>query len=307
MIFQITYMSDQYKVKGYLGLPTGFGWTADALQDAIESICGAADLPVTVVAEDARPSRARTARRSPAAAADGAADLPAAVVARDARPAARLPAFMYCRGGVGGFGRVRPHWVDSFAARGVVAFAPCYRGNEGGEGRDEFGGADREDVHAAFRLLQALPFVDAGRISLMGFSRGSINAALTAAAYPETHRLVIWSGVADLARTYEERVDLRRTLKRILNGSPTKRPDAYQERSPIRLAERIRCPALVIHGTNDVQVDVGHGLSLYETFKRLGTRAELHLYQGYGHLLPYVAHEAAIDRMFDWIERAGDG
>src|SRR5690606_9642680 len=131
------------------------------------------------------------------------------------------PALIYCRGGIGSVGRVRARWVDAFASRGYVCFAPCYRGNEGGEGRDEFGGVEREDVHAAVRLLQALPFIDRSRISLFGFSRGSINATQTAVAMPDAvHSLVLWGGVADLARTYEERVDLRRMLKRVIGGSP---------------------------------------------------------------------------------------
>jgi hypothetical protein len=129
MILHITYLSGSYRVKGYLGLPPGlYGWNAGTLQSAVEAhfdVC-AGDLPVSVIAERAR-------RRE-------AVPIPAV---ND------FPAFVYCRGGVGGFGKVRPHWVDTFASRGFVVFAPSYRGTEGGEGRDEFGGTDREDVTAA--------------------------------------------------------------------------------------------------------------------------------------------------------------
>jgi dipeptidyl aminopeptidase/acylaminoacyl peptidase len=112
---------------------------------------------------------------------------------------------------------------------------------------------------------------------------------------------VLWSGVADLARTYEERVDLRRTLKRILGGSPAKRPEAYRGRSPLFHVERLACPVLVIHGTRDEQVPVEHGLTIYRELRERGAAVDLHLYEGCGHLLPYLVHEAAVDRMFDWI------
>ena len=43
-------------------------------------------------------------------------------------------------------GMVRPSRVAQFAAQGFIVFAPYYRGNRGGEGRDEFAGADRYDA-----------------------------------------------------------------------------------------------------------------------------------------------------------------
>ncbi|MCI3924635.1 prolyl oligopeptidase family serine peptidase [Paenibacillus sp. TRM 82003] len=293
MIYLITYYSDDFRVKGYLGLPPGAPRIAPAaLQSAIESWYGAPSghLPVELVADRARR--------------DASGDVPGDVASPDRRCPA-FPAFIYCRGGLGAFGRVRPHWVDAFAARGRVAFAPCYRGNEGGEGRDEFGGADREDVLAAIRLLRALPFVAPDRrAAVMGFSRGAVNAALAAAEAPDdVGRLILWAGVADLARTYDERVDLRRTLKRLLGGSPAKQPDAFRERSPIALVDRIACPVLVIHGTRDEQVDVGHGLAMQQALTARGAPVDLHLYERYGHLLPHLVYDAAVDRMYDWIDR----
>jgi len=277
MIVKFTYVSDSYKVKGYLGVPPGCPDAAAAIRRAASAAAGLPEdeLPVELVASGARTDAAASA--------------------------GLFPAIVYCRGGVRSVGRVRPHWIDSFLGRGFVVIAPCYRGDEGGEGRDEFGGADREDVRAILELVRALPFVDPARVSLFGFSRGAVNAAIAAAEDPIVHRLVQWGGVADLARTYEERVDLRRTLRRMIGNAPAKLPDAYRARSPLHLAGRWRCPTLIVHGTADAQVNAGHGLDLYARLMELGVPAELHLYQGYGHHLPYLAHEAAIDRMAEWL------
>ena len=302
MIVRLTYRSGPYRVKGYVGLPPGCGAPPEALQSFAAARGGlpAAELPVDVVAEAVRVSYPPRTILRPASSEAASAVPPRATSPRpDGAP---YPALVLCRGGVGGFGRVRPHWVDDFAARGFVVFAPCYRGNEGGEGRDEFGGADREDVAEAIALLRTFPFVDRDRVSIAGFSRGSINAARAAVDAPDAvRRLVLWSGVADLARTYEERVDLRRTLKRILGGTPAKRPEAYRERSPLALAPRLRCPTLVVHGAEDPQVDVGHGLAMYEALRALGAPVDLHLYEGFAHLFPYAAHQAAVDRMAAWL------
>jgi dipeptidyl aminopeptidase/acylaminoacyl peptidase len=272
----VTYLSDGLKVKGYLGLPNGFELPVSELKDRISKFYGSSELPIMEIANSINQEK------------------------KDIR-LFKLPVLIYCRGGIGKFGRVRTHWVEQFANFGYVIFAPSYRGNEGGEGRDEFGGGDKEDVFSAFRLLQSFPFVDPERISVMGFSRGAINATLTAAEIKGVHRLILWSGVSDLAQTYEERIDLRKMLKRVIGGSPAKKPGSYQIRSPLFMANRIHCPVLIMHGTQDVQVDFSHGLNMYKKLKELGVNVEMHSYQGYGHLFPSPIHEAAVERMFTWI------
>ncbi|MFN7250460.1 MAG: alpha/beta hydrolase family protein [Anaerobacillus sp.] len=271
MIFKVTYLSNGLKVKGYLGVPNNF----KVSKEEIAGLFG--NLPVCEVAKSIVSNQIKI-RQS------------------------HLPALIYCRGGIGHFGRVKPSWVEAFANHGYIVFAPCYRGHEGGEGQDRFGGADCEDVHAAFRLIESFPFVDKEKISIMGFSRGSINATRTAIEMPSTNKLILWGGVSSLSQTYEERVDLRRMLKRVIGGTPTKIPLAYQERSPIDLASRIRCPVLIMHGQADTQVSVRHGLSMYERLRILSKKTSLHLYEGYGHHLPYVIHNEAINRMFSWID-----
>lgn len=279
MIYHVTYLSGGLKVKGYLGIPPEFVLQGTDVCKMIANHFGTADihLPVTVMA--ASVDRGHKQIKSE-----------------------KLPVFLYCRGGMGKIGRVKLHWIEQFAAQGYVVFAPSYRGNEGGEGRDEFGGAEQEDVESAISLLRSLPFVDSNRISVMGFSRGAINAARTAAENTGIYKLVLWSGVSDLAQTYEERIDLRRMLKRLLGGTPSRNPAAYLSRSPLHMADRIRCPVLIMHGTEDRQVDYSHGRNMYAKLKQSGAKADMHSYQGYGHHFPLPIHEAAVERMFDWLK-----
>lgn len=64
---------------------------------------------------------------------------------------------------------VRPGRIVQFASQGFVVLAPFYRGNQGGEGDEDFAGDDREDAFAAFRLLQKHDLVKDGRVHILAF------------------------------------------------------------------------------------------------------------------------------------------
>ncbi|MCJ8010549.1 prolyl oligopeptidase family serine peptidase [Paenibacillus sp. KQZ6P-2] len=275
MIIHLTYRSSEYNVKGYLSLPYGYTLDLDKLKAQVHQLYGKTEMPMTVITNNIDPEQKNITER-------------------------KWPVLIYCRGGIGRVGQVKIEWLERFSRSGFIVFAPTYRGTQGGEGRDEFGGGDMEDVPAACRLLASLPFVDRDHIAAMGFSRGSINAAFTAAETSYLSQLVLWGGVSDLSRTYEERIDLRRMLKRVV-GNPNKYPDIYEARSPICMAERIHCPVLIIHGSEDAQVHNSHGLRMYERLKELGKDVDLHWYEGYGHHMPVEVHIKAIERMFTWI------
>jgi dipeptidyl aminopeptidase/acylaminoacyl peptidase len=91
---------------------------------------------------------------------------------------AHLPCMIYNRGGNRDFGR----WTDErvalelakIARWGYVVVASQYRGTAGGEGRDEFGGAEVNDVLTLITLLESYPQADASRIGMYGWSRGGL-------------------------------------------------------------------------------------------------------------------------------------
>jgi dipeptidyl aminopeptidase/acylaminoacyl peptidase len=270
-IFSITYISDNLPVNAYLGVPTGVPFHRDDVERALVQRYGPhAPVRVEIVEEAGDDSASSCASAGP------------------------LAGLVYCRGGINRVGMSKISWIQDFLRHNVVVMAPWYRGTLGSPGRDEFGGADVEDVHEATRLLQALPIVHPLGVSVLGFSRGSINATRTAIAVPDVRRLVLWGGVSDLVWTYEERIELRRMLKRVVGGSPTKVPDAYQARSPVHYAGQIPCPVLILHGTEDVQVPFRHGQKMYETLTALGKPVTFHKLDGFGHHLPPEVHQETI-------------
>ena len=148
---------------------------------------------------------------------------------------------IYLRGGMQHIGMVRPARIAQFASQGFVVFAPYYRGNRGGEGRDEFAGDDRQDAVNAVDVLKQNPKTNAEKIHLFAFSRGGIMALWTAILREDITSVVTWAGVSDIVFTYNERKDMRRMMKRVIGGTPNNMPDAYRERTALFRVDEIDC------------------------------------------------------------------
>ncbi|MEK4284329.1 alpha/beta hydrolase family protein [Ureibacillus sp. FSL K6-0165] len=212
-------------------------------------------------------------------------------------------ALLYLRGGLQSVGMVRPARIAQFASNGFIVFAPYYRGNRGGEGRDEFGGDDRLDALHSIQLLKE--FANNDSVHLFGFSRGGLMALWMGILSKDIRSIVTWSGVADLADLYEERVDLRRTLKRLIGGSPTKYPEIYEERSPIYEVDRIHAPVLIIHGTEDSNVRIEQSYKLEKALKESGKEFETWYMANLAHHFPPHINRETVRSICNWMKEKG--
>ncbi|MFP7300445.1 alpha/beta hydrolase family protein [Neobacillus niacini] len=208
--------------------------------------------------------------------------------------------FLYLRGGIKNVGKVRPARIAQFAAEGFIVFAPYYRGNQGGEGNEDFAGEDREDAFSAFLLLKSFPGVR--YIHIFGFSRGGVMALLTGIEFPEAASIVTWGGVSDMFLTYEERKDLRKMLKRVIGGTPGKYPERYEERTPLYELERIEAPVLIIHGANDHNVSVEHAYRLERRLKGLNKKVECWYFNEFTHYFPPVVNRKIVKDLSQWMK-----
>ncbi len=112
----------------------------------------------------------------------------------------RYPVIIYNRGGNREFGRIVACSLFSinnlFGGNGKnIIFAPQYRGVAGGEGVEEFGGRDVNDVLNFLEISRSMNFSDPKNIFLSGWSRGgmmtylalkagaSVNAAIVGVAW----------------------------------------------------------------------------------------------------------------------------
>ncbi len=213
------------------------------------------------------------------------------------------PALLYLRGGIKSVGMVRTQRIIQWSNEGFIVFAPYYRGNRGGEGREDFCGEDRQDAYSGFDVLESHPRVsrEAG-IHVVGFSRGGIMAFWTGIMRPQARSIVSWNGVSDMVLTYEERVDLRRMMKRVIGGSPWKYPERYEERTPLRQLSHLVPALLMIHGEKDEHVSIEH---VHQVLDHIGNgeKVQTWLYPDFSHHFPPTEQAATLHAAANWMKQ----
>ncbi|RIW35645.1 S9 family peptidase [Bacillus salacetis] len=213
------------------------------------------------------------------------------------------PGFLYLRGGIKNVGQVRPARIAQFASEGFIVFAPFYRGNQGGEGNEDFAGDDRHDAFAAFDLLQDHPRVSGRKVHIFGFSRGGVMALLTAIEKKDAASIVTWGGVSDMVLTYAERKDLRRMMKRVIGGTPKKYPIRYKWRTPLYRLEEIEAPVLIIHGAKDQNVSIAHAHKLEKRLKELDKKVDTYYFEEYTHYFPPAVNRDIVFTLCSWMKK----
>lgn len=207
---------------------------------------------------------------------------------------------LYLRGGMQSIGMVRPARIAQIASEGFTIFAPYYRGNRGGEGRDEFAGEDRLDaIHAVDVLKQ---FCLSTRIHLFAFSRGGIMALWTAILRNDITSIVTWAGVSDIYLTYEERLDMRRMMKRVIGGTPTNKTEAYEERNVLPRISEIQAPTLIIHGKLDINVSFMHAEMLEKELIGNNKIVETWYYPEFTHFFPSQINRQVVKDACRWMK-----
>ncbi|MCM3757687.1 prolyl oligopeptidase family serine peptidase [Sporosarcina aquimarina] len=217
------------------------------------------------------------------------------------REAGSYEGLIYLRGGIQHVGMARPARVAQFASQGFVVFAPYYRGNRGGEGRDEFAGADLQDAVNAVDVLKQSPKWKEGRVHLFSFSRGGIMALWTAILRDDITSTVHWAGVSDVVFTYKERQDMRRMMKRVIGGSPNSAPDAYRERTALFRVEEIDAPVLIIHGMKDENVSFEQAIMLEDALREHQKTYETWYFQDYTHHFPSWHNAQIVRDLTKWM------
>lgn len=210
--------------------------------------------------------------------------------------------FLYLRGGIKNVGKVRPSRIVQFAAEGFIVFAPYYRGNQGGEGDEDFAGEDRADGISGFTLLEQHKRVKPENIHIFGFSRGGIMALWTAIYCKSAASVVTWGGVSDMFLTYVERVDLRRMMKRVIGGTPSKVPNEYKYRTPLFAVDELVAPVLIIHGEKDNNVSIEHAYRLEKILKEKDKPVWSWYFDEFTHYFPPNINRKVVCDLTQWMK-----
>ena len=194
--------------------------------------------------------------------------------------ASKLPVIVFNRGGGLEFGKITQENLKYFAflaSKGYVLLASQYRGNDGGEGHEEFGGKDVDDVLNLIRLAKSLPFVDPDRMVMLGFSRGGMMTYLAIKEGAPIRAAAVVGGVCDLLDLYREKKGNK--LDYIIGKLVGSDMEEYKRRSACYWPEKIDAPVLILHGGRDRVVDPRQAKELGERLKELGKVYELDIFR----------------------------
>lgn len=215
------------------------------------------------------------------------------------------PIMLFNRGGNGEYGIVVTplilRYMLPFARQGYVVFASNYRGNDGGTGHEEFGGADVDDVTTLLDIAQHHPAWDGKNSFMLGASRGGMMTYLAIKHGAKLSAAATFGGVSDIAAAGEHRPEMVQKVyaKRFPNFDGDLQAE-YQKRSAAKWPEALaQVPLLLAHGTADTTVLPEHSQKLATALEHIGAPHKLVLYEGGNH--PLSTHLAAwIDEITQW-------
>jgi len=195
------------------------------------------------------------------------------------------PHFQYVRKDwMGGTRAVQGYFRQMLARNGFVVFTLDNRGS-GFRGSafetaiaGRLGGIEVQDQLQGVAFLKTLPFVDASRIGIMGWSYGgylSLMALTTSTAFK--------AGVAGAPVTDWSLYDTHYTERYL--GMPEANAEGYRLSNVLTHAERMRGSLLLVHGMADDNVLFTHSTLLMQRLQTLGRPFDLMTYPGAKHSL----------------------
>lgn len=217
------------------------------------------------------------------------------------------PAVIWNRGGNREYGLLPPLRLKPYAINGYVAIGSQYRGNGGGEGREEFGGADVNDVLNLIPCLKSLPNVDTDRIGMVGYSRGGMMTYIalkeqTLRGANDIKAACTVGGAADLFMGAKERPNMvLEVYSPLIGGSPSHVPKEYEARSAVYWADKINAPLLIQHGEADWRVSLEQAKKLAQELDKYGKVYKLITYPGDDHGLS--GHNGGLSEIFKWLSQ----
>jgi len=174
-------------------------------------------------------------------------------------------------------------WHELLAQKGYIIFALDNRGSAGrGHLFEEpihfrLGAQEMSDQRDGASYLKSLPYVDANRIGIWGWSYGGHMTLHAMFEDPEDFKVGFAGGpVSDWY--YYDTIYTERYL-----GLPQKNEESYQESSPVKNAEHLKGKLLIAHGTGDDNVHFANTLAVIDKLIEAGKYAEVMAFPGRGH------------------------
>lgn len=198
-------------------------------------------------------------------------------------------------------------WAQLLATHGYAVFLPNPRGSEGGGhafaemARNDWGGADFQDILDGLDMLEKEGVVDPQRLAIGGWSYGGYMSAWAVTHSDRFRTAIVGAGVIDIG-AMALTTDTPDYLPGYF-GDPVTQRAAYDARSPIRYADRVKVPVLILHGEQDKRVPLSQGDMFHRALKFNGTPVEMVTYPRGPHWFFETAHGRDVQqRVLDWLD-----
>jgi len=203
----------------------------------------------------------------------------------------KFPLILNIHGGPSGmWGHTWFHEFQLLAAKGYGVYIVNYRGSTG-YGYDfqhpvvhDYGGVDyRDNMQGLDDILKRIDWIDADRLGVTGGSHGGF---LTNWIISQTDRFkaaVTQRSVSNWVSAHGTQDITPQSMRIEFGGTPWENYDLYWDRSPIKYADRITTPTLIIHSEQDYRCPLGQAQELYYALKIHNIPTEMVIFKGENH------------------------
>ena len=195
------------------------------------------------------------------------------------------------------------------ANRGYVVFQPNFRGSSG-YGHDfmmqavgGYGLEMQDDLEDAVKYLIDEKITDPKKVCIVGASYGGYAALMGATKTPDLFQCAIsFAGMSDLLK-------MRDSYRNFTNKNTARKQfgedkNQLKETSPVRMAERVKIPILLIHGKDDITVPVVQSRIMADALKDKGKVYEyIELEDGTHHLDYYPDRQQTFEAMDKFLKK----
>lgn len=228
-----------------------------------------------------------------------------------------LPLVVLIHGGP----QARDYWgwneeVQLLATHGYAVFQPQFRGSTGfgrrfeEAGFGQWGRLMQDDITAGVQHLIKQGIADPARICIVGSSYGGYAALWGLVKTPELYRCgVSFAGVSDIEHMFQDgsdRVGNKTAREWMLSsiGDARADPRRFDQVSPLKYADRILAPVLLVHGELDRRVPISHAEKMKAALNRSGKKVEWLTFEDEGHGIFYMRNEIAYyEKLLEFIDR----
>ncbi len=221
----------------------------------------------------------------------------------------KYPCVIYNRGGNRAFGSLKiAHGaitLGQIAKEGYVVIASQYRGNSGGEGMEEFGGEEVNDIIILTEVLEEVAAADTDKIGMYGWSRGGM---MTYIALTKTNRIkaaVVGGAISDVYENIKDRPEMETgVLAELIPNYAENKEEEIEKRSAIKWVDKFPkdVPLLMLHGNSDWRVKPEQSLRLALELEKYRIPYRLIMFEGGDHGISEHKKEVN-EQVLDWFER----